>query len=167
MVNVYKEISGKILEKKVFILKNIIRKQKKIINELNKILKDVLTDLNKVKNPRCPKCNSWNVIKRGTRKTIGRGRVQRYHCIDCDWKFTQRTIDYRMRHNKEVIKKIMKLRKQGKTYSQIAGEIGGVMTRQNVLRLLRKLQPPKKEVIIRRKQRNQWGEYERNFKIKI
>ena len=61
----------------------------------------------------------------------------------------------------------MKLRKKGRTYSQIVDEIGGVMTRQNVMRLLYKFQPPKKDIIIKRKQRNQYGEYEREFKIKV
>jgi len=172
MVNIYKVKSEeeKDLEKKVLKLKKIIKilkKQNKKINDLNKIIKEMSIDLTKMKNPRCSDCGSWNVIKRGFRPTIDRGKIQKYHCKDCNWKFTHKTIDYRMRHNRGTINRILQLRKQGKTYSQIADEIGDVMSRQSVMRIINKLQKPEKDIIIKRKQHNQYGEYEREFKIKI
>lgn len=148
-------------------LKKRLKKQDEKIIGLEKQFKRLLKDCDKLKNPRCLNCGSWRVIKHGTRKSIDRGDIQRYGCLDCDWKFTQKTKEYRMRHNKEVIDKILKLRRDGKTYSQIAEEIGNVMARQSVMRILHKFQPAKKEIIIKRKQKNKYGEYERSFKIKV
>lgn len=167
MVKVVSQTEGNVLKKQIETLRKNNKEQKQKITLLTNALKKLLPDIDKLKNPRCSKCKSWNVIKRGTRKSINRGNIQRYGCLDCDWKFTTKNIEYGMRHNQDTINKVLSLRKEGKTYSEIAEEIGNVMSRQNVLRILRKFQPPKKEIEITRKQKGQFGEYDRKFKIKI
>lgn len=131
-------------------------------------LKDRITKLEGI--PSCPKCKGNNIIKHGGRKT-GRGWIQRYLCKSCKESFvgdSKKRFDYRMRTPDFEIRKAMRLRKKGYTYSQIAEVIGGV-TRQTVMRWLRKYQPIKKEKISKvRKMKSRWGtEYSRKFKIKV
>ena len=167
MVEVFSKSNGIALQKQIQTLRKKNRKLQKRIAELNKFFKSISIETTKLKNPRCPKCNSWKVTKRGIRKTVERGGIQKYYCQDCNWKFSPHTIDFRMRHNKETINKILDLRKEGKSSSQIADATGNIMARQSVMRILHKFQKPTQEVTIKRKQRNQYGEYEREFKIKI
>lgn len=157
--------------KKVELIKAIINLKEIEVPELEetkKKIKQIEKSLNKLKtNIRCPKCNSWNVIKHGTRKTMERGIIQRYGCKDCKWSFCIYGQDYRMRSNKNMINKALKLRKKGKTYSQIKEILNNKISRKTIGRWLDKFQPPKEEKIIKRKIQNQYGEYEREFKIKI
>jgi transposase-like protein len=57
---------------------------------------------NKYKNLSCPNCNSKDVIKRGFRKTKGRGKIQRYGCNSCGYRFILDPF-YRMRNNPQKI----------------------------------------------------------------
>lgn len=82
------------------------------IVKLEKELKLKNQEIKKMKNPRCPKCGSWEVIKRGTRKVKrDKTNIQRFCCLNCNWKFTQESLDFRMRHNKKLIYKALRLRK--------------------------------------------------------
>ncbi len=60
----------------------------------------------KYKKVSCPKCGSNNIKKDGKRKTQNRGRIQRYKCKECNFRFV---LDdgfysfYRMRTNENKI----------------------------------------------------------------
>ena len=71
-----------------------------------------------------------------------------------------------MREDSDRIEKALDLRKKGYTLSQIADELGGI-TRQSVHRWIHKFQEPIEEKTIKRKMKNQYGTYERTFKIKV
>jgi transposase-like protein len=163
------EISQKEIRQIIKVLKSLNR----VTPELNILRKDIKELKKSVKRlqkglPPCKICGSRNVIKRGTRKTKERGRVQKYGCLDCGNKYsTYGKLDYRMRGNEETIKKAMFLRKKGLTFAQIAEELGGKFSRQTIHKWINKFQPPTQEKIIKRKQRNQFKEYERKFKIKV
>lgn len=145
---------------------------KKILTKvegLEKSIKKLGREVKKLKNiPPCPKCRSKEVIKRGTRKTTGRGIVQRYACKKCNWKFSKYDLDYRMRNDIRDIRRALYLRKKGYTLSQIAEIIGGV-SRQTILRWLKKYYESfPKEKIISRVMKSRWGTtYRRNFTIHI
>lgn len=47
----------------------------------------------------CPNCSSANIIKRGIRQTENRGKIQRFSCKDCSYRFVQDDGFYRMRNN--------------------------------------------------------------------
>jgi hypothetical protein len=48
---------------------------------------------------KCPKCNSRDIIKRGFRKTQFRGKIQRYSCNSCSFRFVEDDGFFRMRNN--------------------------------------------------------------------
>ncbi|MCL6500956.1 MAG: DDE-type integrase/transposase/recombinase [Candidatus Pacearchaeota archaeon] len=58
---------------------------------------------NKYKNLSCPNCKSEQIIKRGFRLTQNRGRIQRYSCDDCDYRFVKDDGFYRMRNSPQKI----------------------------------------------------------------
>lgn len=139
----------------------IVRK----LREMNKKIKDLE---NKTEIPNCPYCGSGskNVIRRGLRK--GKYKIkQRYECHNCNKKFDEQDFFTRMRNPSGEILRALELRKEGKTFSQIAEILGNKMTRQTICKWMQKYQPSTEDIIIRRNQRNQYGEYEREFKIKI
>lgn len=160
------EISNKKLKELLF---------KKEITEIKKLKEEIVdlkTQLKKIeqiaKTPNCQKCGSSNVIKNGSRPTQRRGEIQKFKCLECGHRFsTDTSFGYRMRNQEKTIKQALKLRKQGNSLAKIAEKIGGNVTRQTILRWLQKYQPPTEEKTIKVKQKNQYGEYERNFKIKI
>ena len=57
----------------------------------------------KYKKVSCPKCNSENIVKRGSFKTQAHGKQQRYFCKFCNKKFIEQTGFYRMRNNPQKI----------------------------------------------------------------
>lgn len=135
-----------------------LREQDKKIKELE----------NKTEIPNCPYCGSGsrNVIRRGLRK--GKYKLkQRYECHNCNKKFDEQDFFTRMRNSSADILKALELRKEGKTFSQIAELLGNKMTRQSVCKWMQKYQPGTEEATATRKTNNQYGEYEREFKIKI
>lgn len=52
---------------------------------------------------KCPRCQSEEVIKYGTRKTDNRGNIQRYLCKKCNDTFIENDGFYRMRNNADKI----------------------------------------------------------------
>ena len=59
--------------------------------------------LNKYKNLSCPNCKSEKVIKRGLRKTENRGKIQRYSCKSCNYRFVKNDGFFRMRNHPKKI----------------------------------------------------------------
>jgi transposase-like protein len=117
----------------------------------------------------CFYCNSINLIRHGGRKTKNRGWIQRYYCKDCKKSFTSKgdVLQYRMRHQKEIIEKALKLRLEGNSLRDIAKQIG-VSSHQAILRWLKKFQPPKTEITITKQMKSRWGVfYNRNFQIRV
>jgi len=58
----------------------------------------------KYKNlPKCPKCKSDKVVKRGFRYTENRGKVQRFFCKKCSHRFIENNGFYRMRNHEKKI----------------------------------------------------------------
>ena len=51
----------------------------------------------------CPKCNSENIKKNGSRQTENRGKIQRYQCKECNKRFTKDDGFFRMRNNAQKI----------------------------------------------------------------
>ena len=54
---------------------------------------------NKVYKINCENCKTQNVRKDGLRKTENRGKIQRYACKECGYRFTLDDGFYRMRNN--------------------------------------------------------------------
>jgi len=144
-----------------------LNKVKKDVNELKKIIKNLQRDIVKFQNPKCPNCESREVIKVGKRYNKTNRIVQKYRCQSCNYKFSQyNLLDYRMRNKRVNIERALELRKQGKTLAQISKDIGGV-TRQTIHKWLQKFQPPTEEKIAIVEINNQYRKYERKFKIKV
>lgn len=146
--------------------------ESKRIKKLEEECNNLRVELNKVRKmaitPNCQKCGSPNVIKNGVRLTGRRGEIQRFKCLDCKHRFsTDTAFGYRMRNQEETIKKALAFRKEGNSLAQTVEKIGGGVTRQTIKRWLEKYQPPTEEKTIKVKQKNQHGEYEREFKIKV
>ncbi len=57
----------------------------------------------KYKKVSCSKCSSSNIKKDGKRKTENRGKIQRYKCKDCNFRFVIDDGFYRMRNNPNKI----------------------------------------------------------------
>ena len=57
----------------------------------------------KYKKLSCSKCSSNNIKKDGKRKTENRGKIQRYRCNDCNFRFVIDDGFYRMRNNPNKI----------------------------------------------------------------
>ena len=57
----------------------------------------------KYKNVTCPKCSSNKIKKDGKRKTENRGKIQRYRCKDCNFRFVIDEGFYRMRNHPNKI----------------------------------------------------------------
>ena len=55
------------------------------------------------KTIKCRFCKSTKTIKKGLRKTINRGKIQVYKCLECNRKFTNDEGFYRMRNSEEKI----------------------------------------------------------------
>lgn len=70
----------------------------------------------------CPECKSNDVRKAG--KRYNRYSInQKFMCNECERKFSLTDEFRRMRHPKEMILYALKLRKEGKTYREIAREV--------------------------------------------
>jgi len=139
---------------------------KPIIDKLRELDKKITHFEDKIKIPACLYCGSIDVTRRGWRYNKNK-KVQKYQCKNCNKKFSFNDNFQHMRSNADVILKAMELRKEGKTFAQIAQELGNNVTRQTVHHWIQKYQPPTEEVTIKRNQRNKYGEFEREFKIKI
>ena len=61
---------------------------------------------------RCPKCDSTDTVKHGTRRTQRRGIVQKYQCKDCEYKFSNPE-GWRLRNDPEYIFYALKLHSKG------------------------------------------------------
>ena len=158
---------------KRIIIKDVVEKLNEIIDVVNKlsnrktkvITKVITSKKTNTGNPPCPKCKSTNTIKRGKRYNLERGYTQKYGCKDCGYKFTPKTKEYRMRVSETKINKAIELFNQGYSYSQIAKKVKGV-SRQTICRWLKKYKVPKKDKVIEREVKNQYGTYKRKFNIK-
>ena len=148
--------------------KKEIKEFKKEIKSIKDLIKRLQKNVKKFQNPMCPYCGSRDVIRHGLRKNQSKKTVQRFGCNVCSYKFSQFDfLDYRMRNDRPIIEKALKLRREGKTLAQISNEIK-VVSRQTIKRWLDKFQPPTKEKIVNLKIKNKNGkDYNRNFKIKI
>lgn len=138
-----------------------------IFNKLNEII-DVVNKLSKQKtkeNPKCLKCKSTDTIKSGTRYNLRREKTQRWRCKNCKGRFIINDLDFRMKNPKFKIQKAIELFNQGLSLSQIADKIGDV-SRQTIHRWIHKYNIPKKDKVIVREQKNQYGTYTREYKIK-
>jgi len=63
--------------------------------------KEIIED--KYKKVSCPKCSSNKIKKDGKRKTQNRGKIQRYRCRDCNFRFVIDDGFYRMRTSENKI----------------------------------------------------------------
>jgi len=63
--------------------------------------KDIIQQ--KYKKVTCPKCNSNQIKKDGKRKTNNRGKIQRYRCKECNFRFVIDDGFYRMRNSENKI----------------------------------------------------------------
>lgn len=145
-------------------LKPIIDKLRELDKRISKYEKKAEASI-----PPCFYCGSTKVIRNGWRYNLNK-KVQKFKCLNCNHKFSFNDAFSRMRNNADIILKAMELRKEKKTFAQIADELkkdGTKVTRQTVHHWIQKYQKPKEEVIVKRNQRNQFGEFEREFKIKI
>jgi transposase-like protein len=154
----------KLIYKKI-IVKDVIDKLNEIVKEVNRLQNIKIKTKPIIINPSCPKCKSKNTIKRGKRYNLERGYTQKYGCKNCNYKFTPKNMEYRMRVSETKIKKAIELFNQGYSYSQIAKKIKGV-SRQTVGRWLNKYKVPKKDRVFEREIKNQYGTYTRKFNIK-
>lgn len=142
---------------------------KPIIDKLRELDKKLDKFEEKTKIPNCIYCGSTKVIRNGWRYNNNK-KVQKYRCQNCNHKFSCNDDFKRMRNNAEVILKAMELRKKGKTFAQISEALkkdGTDVTRQSICKWMQEYQPATKEITVKRNQKNQFGEYEREFKIKI
>lgn len=151
---------------------NIIEKIDEIRREINKLSQEIKERNAKWKKevrfsyPKCPKCKSNKITKRGFRYNLGRGKIQKYGCKNCGNKFSPNTKDFHMRNSEVKINKAIQLFNKGLSYSQIASQIKGV-SRQTIGRWLKKYKVPKpKERVLEREVKNQYGTYKRKFLIK-
>jgi transposase-like protein len=55
------------------------------------------------KEIKCIHCGSKNSYKKGYRRTLNRGKIQKYYCKDCKKFFTQDDGFYRMRNKPEIV----------------------------------------------------------------
>jgi len=51
----------------------------------------------------CPKCKKENIKKNGSRQTQNRGKIQRYQCKECNYRFTKDEGFFRMRNHPKKI----------------------------------------------------------------
>jgi len=161
-----KKLNYKKLIYKKIIVKDVIDKLNEVIEAINKLSKQKIQTKTRFKYPKCPKCKSENTKKGGWRNGLERGKVQRYYCNDCNYHFTPKGFDFRMRVHEIKIKKAFELFNQGYSYAQIAHKIKGV-SRQTIGKWLDKynIQKPK-ERIIEHEQRNQFGKFKRKYLVK-
>jgi transposase-like protein len=159
MIKKYNPIKDNVVDK--------IDEMRKEINRLSKLKNKikVIETKPRFQYPICPKCKSKNVKKAGVRKNLERGDTQRFRCKDCDFHFTPKTMEYRMRVSENKLNRAFELRHQGLSYSQIAKRVKGV-SRQTIMRWLKKYKIPLKEREVMIEQKNQYGKYKRRFKIK-
>jgi len=92
----------------------------KELKEENKKLRKII---NQIKHStKCPYCFSMTSIKHGKRETK-KGLIQRYECLNCNKKFSIREESFRMRHDSDLIEKVIKLHKKGYSSREIAKNI--------------------------------------------
>lgn len=69
--------------------------------------------------PKCPHCESKEIVKRGYFETQAHGKQQRYFCKSCKKKFLERTAFYRMRNHEKKITLCMDLYYRGVSLRKI------------------------------------------------
>lgn len=113
-----------IIDKEEIELIDLVR----ITETLKKVFKVKKIDANSniiygpsVRGEKCIYCDSTNTTKRGWRYNMY-GRVQKYQCQDCGKKFSN-SPNKRMRYPETARIFAAKLRKEGKSYSQVANAI--------------------------------------------
>lgn len=77
----------------------------------------------KYKNLSCPKCKSESIIKKGFRKTQNRGKLQRFSCKDCGFRFVENDGFYRMKNNKQKITLCLDLFYRGVSTRQVQSHL--------------------------------------------
>ncbi len=75
------------------------------------------------KEVKCPKCNSTNVIKRGSRPTQNRGLIQRYGCKDCNKRFVEDDGFFKMKNNPQKVTLCLDLFYKGISTRQIQSHL--------------------------------------------
>lgn len=115
----------------------IIKEENQNQLELLKKIKELEKEIQQLKNPKCPLCGSFNIIKHGIRKTLNKSLIQKYECKECKRKFSDYSqIEYRMRQPRAEILKAIKLDQEGYNPSQIAGKLKSKVSRQTVWKWL-------------------------------
>lgn len=77
----------------------------------------------KYKNLSCPKCNSLDIVKRGSFETKAHGKQQRYFCKNCQKKFIIRGAFYHMKNSAEKITLCLDLFYRGISLRQIQAHL--------------------------------------------
>jgi len=99
---------------------------------------------------KCLKCGidleKYKPIKRGWRHNM-KGRIQKFQCKRCGYKFTKAGVAFRMRAPRWKILKAIELRDKGQTLAQIANQLGGI-SRQTVLSWIKDRRRLKNKTII-------------------
>ncbi len=67
----------------------------------------------------CPKCGGKNIKKDGLRKTEYRGKIQRYRCKECNFRFVLDEGFYRMRNHEKKITLCMDLYYKGVSFRKL------------------------------------------------
>jgi transposase-like protein/IS1 family transposase len=76
------------------------------------------------KNFICPNCDSYNIVKRGIRKTENRGKIQRFGCKDCNKRFVIDLGFFRMRNNPTKITQSIDLFYRGVSTRKVQEHLG-------------------------------------------
>jgi transposase-like protein len=72
----------------------------------------------------CPNCKGSNIKKDGLRKTENRGKIQRYACKDCGYRFTLDDGFYRMRNNPIKVTQAIDLFYRGVSTRKVQEHLG-------------------------------------------
>jgi len=67
----------------------------------------------------CPKCNCESIKRDGLRKTEYRGKIQRYRCKECNFRFVLDEGFYRMRNHERKITLCMDLYYKGVSFRKL------------------------------------------------
>ncbi len=104
---------------------------------------------------KCPKCGSNNKVGDGVRYTKLRGKLQKYRCRECGHRFTERGSGYGTKYPKEIIKKGLKLHKEGLDYRGIVKSLkeseGMDVAPSSVMRWVKKYKSKEKKKVGRPK----------------
>jgi transposase-like protein len=96
------------------------------------------------KKIKCYRCGSLSVIKRGVlirqgfRKTLERGKQQKYFCKICGHRFVEKTPLYRMKNSYDLIDKVFILHKRGLSLRQIKEKLNNKVSHTTIFHWIKK-----------------------------